>query len=239
VLAPFAIAAALVAGHSSLGRPIVAVERGDPAAAERVLVVGCIHGTECAGMRVVRRLRTMPLPSGIDLWLVPDVDPDGLALGTRLNGRGVDLNRNFAAGWRAGGRPGDLQYPGRRPFSEPEARAARRLIEQIRPAVTVWYHQHMNLVWAWGPSRTAGLAYARASGMRFAPMPWLAGTAPHWQNSRLRERSFVVELPPGELTGAAVRRHARGVLAAALASAPCPSCSSPSPTRSAASRPAT
>ena len=115
MLAPLAIAAVLIAGHSAQGRPVVAHQRGDPAGAERVLVVGCIHGTECAGMRVVRVLRTMPLPPGIDLWLVPDLDPDGLAQGTRLNGRGVDLNRNFSAGWRPGGRPGDLQYPDRGP----------------------------------------------------------------------------------------------------------------------------
>ena len=74
-------------------------------------MVGCIHGIECAGMRVIRVLRTMPLPPGIDLWLVPDLDPDGLAQGTRLNGRGVDLNRNFPAGWHPGGRPGDTAVP--------------------------------------------------------------------------------------------------------------------------------
>ena len=218
MLAPLAIAAVLIAGHSAQGRPVVAHQRGDPAGAERVLVVGCIHGTECAGMRVVRVLRTMPLPPGIDLWLVPDLDPDGLAQGTRLNGRGVDLNRNFSAGWRPGGRPGDLQYPGPRPFSEPETRAVRRLIDQIRPDVTIWYHQHMDLVWAWGASRAAGAAYARAAGMSFAPRPWLAGTAPHWQYTVLGERSFVVELPAGPLTGAAARRLARGVLAAAARS---------------------
>jgi murein peptide amidase A len=215
MLAPLAIAAVLIAGHSAQGRPIVAHQRGDPGGAERVLVVGCIHGTECAGMRVVRVLRRMPLPPGIDLWLVPDLDPDGLAHGTRLNGRGVDLNRNFPAGWRPGGRPGDLQYPGPRPFSEPESRAARRLIDQVRPDVTIWYHQRMDVVWAWGPSRAAGAAYAHAAGMWFAPMRWLAGTAPHWQNTALKQRSFVVELPGGTLSAAAARRQARGVLAAA------------------------
>ena len=75
MLAPLAIAAVLIAGHSAQGRPVVAPQRGDPAGAERVLVVGCIHGTECAGMRVVRVLRTMPLPPGIDLWLFPTSTP--------------------------------------------------------------------------------------------------------------------------------------------------------------------
>ena len=169
MLAPLAIAAVLVAGHSAQGRPIVAHQLGDPAGAERVLVVGCIHGTECAGharrARAAERCRCRRAStSGSSRTSTPTGSPHG----TRLNGRGVDLNRNFPAGWRPGGRPGDLQYPGPRPFSEPETRAAARLIDQVRPDVTIWYHQHMDLVWAWGPSRAAGAAYARAAGMRFA-----------------------------------------------------------------------
>jgi murein peptide amidase A len=201
-------------GHSAGGRPIRAVEVGDPLAARRVLVVGCIHGTECAGIRVVRDLERRPPRRGVDLWLVPDLNPDGLALGVRTNARGVDLNRNFAAAWHPMGRRFDLQYSGPRPWSEPETRIARRLVLRLRPAVTIWYHQHMDLVWAWGPSRAAGRRYARLSGMRFAAMPWLDGTAPHWQKLRLPgTSSFVVELPAGPLTAAAAERYARAVLA--------------------------
>jgi predicted deacylase len=43
-------------GRSVDGRPIVAFELGDPHAARRVLVVGCIHGNEPAGIAVARRL---------------------------------------------------------------------------------------------------------------------------------------------------------------------------------------
>ena len=66
--------------------------------------------------------------------------------GTRQNARGVDLNRNFGRRWAGGGRAFDTYFPGRRAFSEPESRAVRRLVKRIRPAVTVWYHQHMRLV---------------------------------------------------------------------------------------------
>src|SRR5215471_13834873 len=89
-----------VIGRSVLGRPIRAIERGDPFAQRRVLVVGCIHGPgESAGMAVTARLRRMPLPPGLDLWIVPDINPDALALGTRANADGVNLNRNFPSGW--------------------------------------------------------------------------------------------------------------------------------------------
>jgi hypothetical protein len=44
-------------------------------------------------------------------------------------------------------------------------------------------------------------------------MPWLAGTAPNWQNHRFPgSSSFVVELPPGRLGLATARRDAAAIL---------------------------
>ena len=54
------ISAGVRVGRSAGGRPIVATASGNPAAAERALVVGCIHGTECAGMAVARRVLRGP-----------------------------------------------------------------------------------------------------------------------------------------------------------------------------------
>ena len=71
--------------------------------------------------------------SDADLWLVPSLNPDGVARGTRQNAHGVDLNRNFAAMWQPTGRPGSTYYAGPRAFSEPETRAARDLIRRIHP----------------------------------------------------------------------------------------------------------
>jgi murein peptide amidase A len=87
-------------GSSAEGRAIEAVEVGDPSAARKVLVVGCIHGNECAGIAIARRLERMPPPKGVDLWIVESLNPDGAAAGSRGNARGVDLNRNFPVGWR-------------------------------------------------------------------------------------------------------------------------------------------
>lgn len=197
-------------GRSENGRPIVAVRAGDPHG-PRVLVVGCIHGTECAGIAVARALeRVQP---NVDLWIVPDLNPDGYARGTRQNARGVDLNANWSSQWHGGGNPWDVYYPGPHPFSERETRIARNLILRIRPRVTIWFHQHMNLVWAWGQSSKAGRIYAAATGMRFYHHPWLHGTATNWQNHHLpRTASFTVELPAGSLSSARVRRQVHAVL---------------------------
>ncbi len=197
-------------GVSEDGRPIVVVRAGDPRGT-RVLVVGCIHGNECAGIAVVRALERARTRA--DLWMVPDLNPDGYVRGTRQNGRGVDLNANWSSQWHGGGRPWDVYYPGPRPFSERETRLARDLILRIRPRVTIWYHQHMNVVWAWGPSSTAGRTYARASGMRFYHHPWLDGSASNWQNHHLPgSAAFTVELPAGSLPSQQIRRHVRAVL---------------------------
>jgi murein peptide amidase A len=204
-------------GRSAQGRPITLTASGDPSAARRALVVGCIHGTECAGIAVARRVQRgqggCP-PADADIWAVPDLDPDGRRLGTRLNGSGVDLNRNFPASWRPIGRPGDPQYSGPRPFSEPETRAARAIVRAFRPRITVWFHQQgQPLVRAWGASVPAARRYARLVGLPFRRMPWPAGTAPRWQNTAFPgSASFVVELRAGPLSARGAERHAQAIL---------------------------
>jgi murein peptide amidase A len=202
---------ATVFGHSVQGRPLRALEVGDPSSAQRVLVVGCIHGNECAALPVVRRLaRSHPR---FDLWLVPTANPDGLHAGTRQNADGVDLNRNFPSEWIRIGRRGDPQYSGPRPLSEPESRALRALILRLRPNATIWFHQPQAIVRAWGHSIPAARRFARAAGMPFRALRWPNGTAPNWQNHRFATAaSFVVELPPGPLRAGLASRLLRAVL---------------------------
>jgi hypothetical protein len=207
-------AAALVFGHSAEGRPLTATPVGEGPV--KVLVVGAIHGNETAGRAVVRRLRRARPPAGVQLWLAGSANPDGERRGTRQNARGVDLNRNFARRWRGGGSPFDTYFPGRRAFSEPESRAVRRLVRRIRPDVTVWYHQHLRLVnLSTGADPRLVRDYARRVGLPARTLPNYRGTATSWQNHAFPgTSSFVVELPAGALPRAAVRRHARAVLAA-------------------------
>jgi protein MpaA len=200
-------------GRSWQGRAIEAVEVGDPAGT-RVLVVGSVHGDETAGIAVARALARLA-PRGLDLWIVPDLNPDGAAAGTRRNAHGVDLNRNFPWRWR----PRDGVYAsGPRPLSEREARIAHRLIVRLRPRLTIWFHQHLDLVWASGGDRSVERLFARASGLAYRPRPQLAGSATSWQNNVLPgTTAFVAELPAGRASRADVARYVRAVLAAARA----------------------
>jgi N-acetylmuramoyl-L-alanine amidase len=214
-------AQAEVIGHSAQGRLIAVTHRGDPNAPASVLVVGSIHGDETAGHAVIARLRRMPVPAGVQLWLVRTANPDGVAHGTRQNARGVDLNRNFPRRWRGGGRPFDTYYPGPSPSSEPETDAVRALVQRVQPDVTVWYHQHMRLVnLSPGADRKLVRDYARRVGLPARELPHYHGTATSWQNHTFAGTSaFVVELPAGALGDASARRHADAVLGVAGARA--------------------
>jgi murein peptide amidase A len=196
-------------GRSLDGRPITAVETGDPAGT-RVLVVGSVHGNEPAGIPVARRLERLS-PTGVDLWIVRDLNPDGHAANTRGNAHGVDLNRNFPYRWR---RLVGVYDSGPRALSEREARIAYRLILRLRPAVTIWFHQHLDLVWASGGDQAVERLFARISGLPYRRLPPIRGSAIDWQNHRLPgTTAFAAELPAGPASARAVARYVRAVLA--------------------------
>ena len=188
-------------GRSVEGRPIGIWERGDPGAARRVLVVGCIHGNENAGIAVANRLMSIPLPPDLDLWVIPSANPDGVARRTRTNAHGADLNRNF--GWHSHriGRLGDLQYSGTRPLSEPETRVLVKTIDRLRPDMTVWFHQPLDVVDESGGALAVERRFAALTGMRMQRLPRYPGGVTNWQNANFPgTTAFVVELPAGPLS---------------------------------------
>lgn len=208
-------------GTSLRGRRLLVYTRGAADARRNVLIVGCIHGNECAGTAIVRQLRRRAAPRGVRLWLITSANPDGQSRGTRQNARRVDLNRNFPFRWRRAGRPGDVYYPGRRRASEPETRALILLIRRIRPDATIWYHQHMRAVDTTGHQRRLVRLYARRSGLPARQLPSYRGTATSWQNHAFASSTaFVVELPAGRLPRAPLRRHVGAALAVARALTP-------------------
>jgi protein MpaA len=207
-----------VIGHSVEGRPIVSLRDGSADAALRVLVVGSIHGDETAGMRVARRLVAGAAPRGVELWVVPTLNPDGVAADTRGNAHGVDLNRNFGFDWA---HLGGGEYSGTGPFSEPESRAARRLIERVRPDLTIWFHQPFGIVDRSGGDVFPERRFAQLIGLPLVQLPGrYPGAATRWQNhTSPGSTAFVTELPATVRDGL-VRRATKAVrtLAAELAS---------------------
>ena len=204
----------ILIGHSTRGRPIRAYVIGDLHAARTMLVVGCIHGNEPAGIAIAHRLVATTAPiSGLALWVVPVLNPDGVAAHTRQNARGVDLNRNFPYHWAP---LTGYQNSGTHALSEPESRAAFKLIRRIRPRITIWYHQHATVVDLSGGNPDVERDYATLVGLPAHELVRYPGSAPDWENATFPgTTAFVVELPAGTPSGASIGRHIEAVLSAA------------------------
>jgi murein peptide amidase A len=203
-------------GRSVEGRPIEAIERGEPGG-QVVLVIGCIHGDEAAGVAVAEQLAAAPVPPGIDVWIVPTMNPDGQAHDTRTNANQVDLNRNFPFRWAPLQQPGGSEYAGPRAASEPETKAVVALVSRVEPALTIWYHQDLNRI---APA-TGRPGRVRRRYAELTALPVLAvtggtytGTASPWAENNVSGVSFIVELGPS-LTDQQVATHAAAVLTVA------------------------
>jgi murein peptide amidase A len=140
-----------IIGRSVGGRALDCVVLGK--GPEIILFIATIHGSERAGTPLVKRLETYLLDhpellAGKQVVLVPVANPDGAQIGSRLNARGVDLNRNFPAGNRQ-----NTKRYGYRALSEPESNALYYLIQQYRPQRMVSIHQPLRCVDYDGPGK--------------------------------------------------------------------------------------
>ncbi|MFM7123967.1 MAG: M14 family metallopeptidase [Actinomycetes bacterium] len=184
-------------GTSVQGRPLEAFRMGDPRGVT-VAVVGVIHGNEEAGLLITDELLNMQVPNGVNLWVIPTINPDGTALNRRGNANRVDLNRNFPYGWAKIGQPGYWQYAGPSRASEPETKALVSFFREIKPALGLWYHQDLNII-------SPGVGFegeirARYGAITGLPMKRITGgtytgVAATWQKKGLKNSmAFVVEL---------------------------------------------
>ena len=170
-------------------------------------MVGCIHGNECAGTAITSQLAARRPPPGVDMWIVPNLNPDGALANTRGNAHGVDLNQNFPWRWQ---RLDGVFNSGASPLSEPESRIAYRLISRLRPTISIWFHQHMNLVDESGGSIAVERRFAALTGLRLARLKREPGSIASWENRSFQGTAFVVELPAGRLSPTvAARSQAR------------------------------
>lgn len=205
-------------GTSVEGRPIEALRRGDPEG-RRVVVIGVIHGDENDGVAIVDRLAVEPVPEGIDLYLVEAMNPDGYAADIRHNANGVDLNRNFPYDWAPIAEPGNWEYAGTGPASEPETQAMVTFLAELEPDIVIWYHQDLFMI-APGEGRAGDIRarYAELTGLPLesASGGTYTGVAAVWARQELADNpgrpgvAFIVELGP-TLSAAEADTHAAAV----------------------------
>jgi murein peptide amidase A len=203
-------------GTSVDGRPIRAYHLGDPAATSTAVVLGSMHGNEKAGITVVDALRDGKPVKGVDLWVIPTINPDGVAASTRGNSRGVDLNRNFRHGWAP---LTGSYYSGTGPFSEPESRAFKRFVNRVDPTFIVSFHQPLHGVGKAGERRAFVRRLARGLALpvkAFNCSGQCHGTMTSWFNANHPGTAVTVEFGPSPSRTYLRGRAARGTLSAVL-----------------------
>lgn len=215
-------------GTSVQGREITAVHRPgdlspDGSPTVTVLVIGVIHGDEQAGLEIIEVLETLPVPDGVDLYLIDSMNPDGVAANTRGNANGVDLNRNFPDNWGPIAQPGDGQYAGPEAASEPETQAMVEFVAELRPDLVIWYHQDLFMVApADGHEGDVRARYAELTGLPMGSPTGgtYTGIAATWARHELETNegrpgiAFIVELG-AELADGEADTHANAVLTVA------------------------
>lgn len=164
-------------GTSLQGRPLQAYVFGSSGPV--TMYVGAIHGNEPSSSGLMQAwVEELERNAGKigkrRIVVVPTINPDGVAANSRNNSRNVNLSRNFPTdNWvrdindtngkvKGGG--------GKKPLSEPEAKALANLTRQYRPRLLLSFHAIGSLVVGDPGGYSAGYArkYAQMVGYRDA-----------------------------------------------------------------------
>jgi len=213
-------------GTSAGGRPIESFQVSDGELP--IILVGAVHGgyewnTALLAYRILLYLSVYPglVPSDVTLHIVPIANPDGIFAVTgstgpfvtadilgdtsdgRMNGNGVDLNRNWGCDWAPYAQWREtIVSGGTRPISEPETRALRSYFNSVDPVVVIWLHSAAGLLVPGGcngvhhePSWQAASLYGVEAGYpvgEFTAYP-VSGDGANWL-AQHKIASFTVEL---------------------------------------------
>lgn len=226
-------------GRSLLGRPLYALRFGK--GQRHLLLAGAFHGMEHLTtsllLRYSRSLIGELLPCRVTI--IPMVNPDGVAIQTggwqkagrfgalvqkishgdtthwQANGRGVDLNHNFDAGWQDLHRreqesgitgPGPTRFGGLYPESEPETQALCQLCRKEQFSLAIAFHsQGEEIYWEYGPytpdiSLQIAREMAKRSGYALEKPQGLAvgGGMKDWFICAFHRPAFTVEVGKGK-----------------------------------------
>ena len=209
---------AFVLGLTPQGRPVEVVQFGD--GPRKLVVVGNTHGgPEANTYRLVNELidhfhaNPTQVPTSVRLFFIPSLNPDGLALGSRFDAAGVDLNRNMNTNldacpendWRPsvqGARGLVSDTGGPYADSQTETRLIRAFL--LDAAGAIFIHSNAGLVFPatcqHDPSIALAATYAAAAGYtysRFWSNYTITGGMHDWAGS-LGIASITPELVTGD-----------------------------------------
>ncbi len=136
-------------------RDVAPAQAEHAAAAQRVLVVGAIHGDELTAAALalhwVALAEQVSARQAVHWRFIPVLNPDGFLArpATRTNASGVDLNRNFPTPnwaeesvqyWEKRTRRDPRRWPGPAALSEPESQFLHRQMAEFAPDLVVSIH---------------------------------------------------------------------------------------------------
>lgn len=167
---------------SRSGQPIVHYDRPSiKKNAERILTFAVTHGDELASGSVARSWanRLSRINPRNEWRIVPILNPDGFDKKTRMNGAGVDINRNYPSQdwddlalkwWKSKKKSDPRRYPGPSAASEPETQCSIDHIEDFQPDLIISVHTPLGVLDFDGP---------RLNFPSFSNLPWISlGTYP-------------------------------------------------------------
>lgn len=159
------------------GEPIFHFDKigRDGEKSKRVFAKALIHGDEVPSGSVARAWMTrLERINPRNTWrVIPIASPDGYKARTRVNARGVDLNRNFPTEdwensaleyWKTRGRSDPRRYPGPSSASEPETQCLLDHFEDFKPEFIISVHTPLGVLDFDGPN---------IPNPGFSPLPWV------------------------------------------------------------------
>ena len=136
-----------------------------------ILLMGGIHGDEPEGVRLATDTLAWLKSNSRDQkticpWIIiPCLNVDGFKARTRVNGRGVDLNRNYPSRDWSPEAKAERYFPGPHAGSEPEIQAVVELLRDFNPRLVIHCHSWNPCIVGTGAlSKTDAARLAKSSG---------------------------------------------------------------------------
>ena len=115
---------------------------------KKILIVGVFHGEEPQGFWAINDyfFNGKNLNAKNNIYIIPCLNPDGMAKNIRQNSNGVDLNRNLPTKNWAKSEKNSEYYGGTAPGSEKETKFIVEVIESINPDFILTLHSPFAIV---------------------------------------------------------------------------------------------
>ena len=186
------------------------------------MVLCGVHGDEITPIKfcfdILGHLKdNFHLYQGTLLAVAPIVNPDSFfrKRPSRVNGRGVDINRNFPTKdwrrmaqkiWRHRYRSDKRRNPGKKPLSEPEVLFQMNLIRRYGPSRIISVHAPLTLLDYDGPANKTDNVKNRlliqmskhAKGYKVKNYPFFPGSLGNWAGNERNIPTYTLELPSSD-----------------------------------------